>query len=113
MLLGGLVKSDWFPIEGHVWWNWGFAELRLASAAAVISVAAPELIRPVRIVATWLVVLGAVGVIAFKGALPSGSLGGLSLGLGLRRSSGSCSGQRQRCLRSIRCGASSLHSASR
>jgi uncharacterized membrane protein YbhN (UPF0104 family)/tRNA A-37 threonylcarbamoyl transferase component Bud32 len=82
MLLGGLVKSDWFPIEGHVWSNWGFPELRLASAAAVISVAAPELIRPVRIAATWLVGIGAVGVIAFEGALPSGALAGLSLGLG-------------------------------
>ncbi len=82
ILLGGLVKSDWFPIEGHVWSDWGFPELRLASAAAVISVAAPELIRPVRIIATWLVGLGAVGVIAFEGALPSAALGGLSLGLG-------------------------------
>ena len=82
ILLGGLVKSDWFPIEAHVWSNWGFPELRLASAAAVISVAAPELVRPVRIIATWLVVLGALGVIAFEGALPSGALGGLSLGLG-------------------------------
>jgi uncharacterized membrane protein YbhN (UPF0104 family)/tRNA A-37 threonylcarbamoyl transferase component Bud32 len=82
ILLGGLVKSDWFPIEAHVWSNWGFPELRLASAAAVISVAAPELVRPVRIAATWLVGLGAVGVIAFEGALPSGALAGLSLGLG-------------------------------
>jgi uncharacterized membrane protein YbhN (UPF0104 family)/tRNA A-37 threonylcarbamoyl transferase component Bud32 len=82
ILLGGLVKSDWFPIEGHVWSNWGFPELRLASAAAVISVAAPELVRPMRVVATWLVGLGALGVIVFAGALPSGALGGLSLGLG-------------------------------
>jgi uncharacterized membrane protein YbhN (UPF0104 family)/tRNA A-37 threonylcarbamoyl transferase component Bud32 len=80
--LGGLVKSDWFPIEGHVWSNWGFPELRLASAAAVISAAAPELVRPVRIAGTWLVGLAALGVIAFEGALPSGALGGLSLGLG-------------------------------
>jgi uncharacterized membrane protein YbhN (UPF0104 family)/tRNA A-37 threonylcarbamoyl transferase component Bud32 len=82
ILLGALVKSDWFPIEGHVWSDWGFPELRLASAAAVISVAAPELVRPVRVVATWLLGLGALGVIVFKGALPSGALGGLSLGLG-------------------------------
>jgi glycosyltransferase 2 family protein len=82
ILLGGLVKSDWFPIEGHVWSNWGFPELRLASATAVISVAAPELVRPVRVIATWLVGLGGLGVIAFEGALPSGALGGLSLGLG-------------------------------
>jgi glycosyltransferase 2 family protein len=82
ILLGGLVKSDWFPIEGHVWSEWGFPELRLASAAAVISVAAPELVRPVRVVATWLIGLGALGVIVFEGALPSGALGGLSLGLG-------------------------------
>jgi uncharacterized membrane protein YbhN (UPF0104 family)/tRNA A-37 threonylcarbamoyl transferase component Bud32 len=82
IMLGGLVKSDWFPIEGHVWSNWGFPELRLASATAVISVAAPELVRPVRIAGTWLVGLAALGVIAFEGALPSGVLGGLSLGLG-------------------------------
>jgi glycosyltransferase 2 family protein len=82
ILLGGLVKSDWFPIEGHVWSNWGFPELRLASATAVISVAAPELVRPVRVIATWLVGLGGLGVIAFEAALPSGALGGLSLGLG-------------------------------
>ena len=81
MLLGGLVGSDWFPIEGHVLSQWGFPELRLASAAAIISAAGPELVRPVRVVATWLVALGTVGVVAFEGALPSGALGGLSLGL--------------------------------
>jgi glycosyltransferase 2 family protein len=82
ILLGGVVKSDWFPIEAHVWSDWGFPELRLASATAVISVAAPELVRSVRIAGTWLVGLAALGVIAFEGALPSGALGGLSLGLG-------------------------------
>jgi hypothetical protein len=55
ILLGGVVKSDWFPIEAHVWSDWGFPELRLAGATGVISVAAPELIRSVRIAGTWLV----------------------------------------------------------
>jgi uncharacterized membrane protein YbhN (UPF0104 family)/tRNA A-37 threonylcarbamoyl transferase component Bud32 len=80
-LLGRLVDADWFPIEAHLWSRWGFPELRLAFVVAVLVVAGPELIRPVRTLATWLVPLAAVGTVALEAASPSRALAGLALGL--------------------------------
>ncbi len=82
LVLGGLVESDWFVVEPHLWVHWGFPELRLAWLAAVVTVAGPGLLRPVRILANWLVALAAFGVVALGSALPSGALAALALGLG-------------------------------
>ena len=81
IVLGGAVESDWLPIEAHVLSRWGYPELRLAAATAVIVVVGPELVRPVRLVATWLVPLAALGAVTFGAALPSAALAALALGL--------------------------------
>jgi hypothetical protein len=81
-LLGGVVESDWLPMEAHVLSRWGYPELRLAGATAVLVVVGPELVRPVRLVAAWLVPLGSVGAVVVSVALPSAALGALALGLG-------------------------------
>src|SRR6185312_735935 len=47
--LGGTVGADWSPIDAGLWTRWGFPELRIAWAAAVVAVAAPEVVRPVRV----------------------------------------------------------------
>jgi glycosyltransferase 2 family protein len=82
-ILGGVVESDWLPIEAHLLSRWGYPELRLAGAVAVMVVVGPELVRPVRLLATWLVPLAALGAVAFAAALPSDVLGALALGLGV------------------------------
>ena len=82
VLLGGAVVSDWFPIEPHLLSQWGYPELRLAAATTVLVVVGPELVRPVRLLAAWLVPLAALGAIAFAAALPSAVLAALALGLG-------------------------------
>jgi glycosyltransferase 2 family protein len=79
--LGRLVDGDWFPVEWHLWSRWGFPELRLAFVVGVLVVAAPELTRPIRRVATWLVPSAAVGAVALEAASPSRALAGLALGL--------------------------------
>jgi uncharacterized membrane protein YbhN (UPF0104 family)/tRNA A-37 threonylcarbamoyl transferase component Bud32 len=81
-ILGRIVDSEWFQIELHPLSHWGFPELRIASVVAVIAVARPELVRPVRVFAIWLVGLASLGVLALEIALPSELLGGLALGLG-------------------------------
>lgn len=80
-ILGRLVDADWVPFEASLWSRWGFPEPRLAFVVAVLAVACPELIRPVRSVAIWLVLLAAFGCIALEAASPAGALAGLSLGL--------------------------------
>jgi tRNA A-37 threonylcarbamoyl transferase component Bud32 len=82
VLLGGAVVSDWFPIEPHLLSQWGYPELRLAAATSVLVVVGPELVRPVRLLAAWLVPLAALGAIAFAAALPSAVLAALALGIG-------------------------------
>ena len=82
LILGRVVESDWLVIEADLWSRWGFPELRVACVAAVFAVAAPELVRPVRILAGWLVVSAALGAVALGAALASGFLGALALGLG-------------------------------
>jgi glycosyltransferase 2 family protein len=80
-VLGGVVESDWLPVEAHVLSRWGYPELRLAGAAAVLVVVGPELVRPVRLLAAWLVPLAALGAVVFGAAQPSAVLGALALGL--------------------------------
>jgi uncharacterized membrane protein YbhN (UPF0104 family)/tRNA A-37 threonylcarbamoyl transferase component Bud32 len=82
ILFGRLVDADWFPIEADLWSRWGFPELRLALTTAVVAVASPELVQPVRRLATWVVPLAAVGVVALEAASPSRALSGVALGLG-------------------------------
>jgi uncharacterized membrane protein YbhN (UPF0104 family)/tRNA A-37 threonylcarbamoyl transferase component Bud32 len=82
ILLGQAVESDWSPIKVHLLSRWGYPELRLAGATAVIVVVGPELVRTVRVVATWLVPFAGLGAVVLGAALPSGALAGLALGLG-------------------------------
>ena len=70
-VLGRTVESDWFPIEAHLLARWGYPELRLAGATAVFVVVGPELVRPVRVLAAWLVPLAALGAVVLGAALPS------------------------------------------
>jgi uncharacterized membrane protein YbhN (UPF0104 family)/tRNA A-37 threonylcarbamoyl transferase component Bud32 len=81
-VLGRIVGADWIPVEAHPFSDWGFPELRLALVVAVLTVAGPELVQPVRKLAAWLVPLAAVGTIPSEAALPSSALAGLALGLG-------------------------------
>jgi glycosyltransferase 2 family protein len=81
MLLGGLVKSKWIPMEPHLLSQWGYPEVRLGIATTVLVVVGPELVRPVRLLAIWLVPLAALGAVVFAAALPSSVLGALALGL--------------------------------
>jgi glycosyltransferase 2 family protein len=81
-VLSGVVQSDWFAVKASLWSPWGFPELRVACVAAVVTVAGPELVRPVRLLAAWLVALAALGAIVLEAALPSEVLGALALGLG-------------------------------
>ena len=80
-VLGGLVESDWFPIESHLLSNWGYPELRLATAVAVLVVAGPELVRWARLLAAWTVPFATVGAVVLGSGLPSGVLAALALGL--------------------------------
>ena len=67
-LLGGSVTSNWALVESHPLADWGYPDLRLALATAVLSVVGPELIRPARLLAIWLVPIAALGAIAFAAA---------------------------------------------
>ena len=60
----------------------GVSRVHIACVVALIAVVAPELVRPVRLLASWLVVLGVLGAVVVGAALPSGALGALALGLG-------------------------------
>jgi uncharacterized membrane protein YbhN (UPF0104 family)/tRNA A-37 threonylcarbamoyl transferase component Bud32 len=82
MILGGIVESDWFPVKLHALARWGYPELRLALVTAVLVVVGPELVRPVRLFAIWLVPSAALGAVVLGAALPSAALGALALGLG-------------------------------
>ena len=81
-VLGRVVDADWLPVEADLWSRWGFPEVRLAAAVAIVAVAGPELIRPVRKLAAWLVPMAAVGLVALDAASPTRALAGLALGLG-------------------------------
>jgi uncharacterized membrane protein YbhN (UPF0104 family)/tRNA A-37 threonylcarbamoyl transferase component Bud32 len=81
-VLGRVVESDWLPLEVHLLARWGYPELRLAGATAVMVVVGPELVRSVRVLAVSLVPLAALGAVVLGAALPSEALAGLALGLG-------------------------------
>jgi glycosyltransferase 2 family protein len=83
MVLGRVVESDWLPAEGHLLSRWGYPELRLAAATAVVVIVGPELVRWVRLFATWLVPLATLGAVVLGAALPASALGALALGLGV------------------------------
>jgi glycosyltransferase 2 family protein len=79
--LGRAIDADWFPVDGDLWSRWGFPEPRLAGVVAVLTVAGPELVRPIRKIATWLVPLAALALVALEAASPARALAGLALGL--------------------------------
>jgi glycosyltransferase 2 family protein len=81
VLLGGAVESNWLPLELHPLARWGYPEVRIAATTAVVVVAAPELVRSVRLVAGSLIPLAALAAVVLGAALPSGALGGVALGL--------------------------------
>jgi uncharacterized membrane protein YbhN (UPF0104 family)/tRNA A-37 threonylcarbamoyl transferase component Bud32 len=81
-VLGGIVESDWFPIEDHLLSNWGYPELRLATATAILVVTGPELVRWARLLAAWTLPFATIGAVVLGSGLPSGALGALALGLG-------------------------------
>ena len=82
IVLGGAIVSDWVPLEGHLLSRWGFPELRVAGITAILVVAGPELIRPIRRLAVALIFLAAIGAVALGAASPSAALAGLAFGLG-------------------------------
>jgi uncharacterized membrane protein YbhN (UPF0104 family)/tRNA A-37 threonylcarbamoyl transferase component Bud32 len=81
-VMGRLVESDWFPIEAHFLSRWGYPELRLALAIAIVVVAGPELRRWARVLATWLVPFATIGAVALGAARPSAALAAFALGVG-------------------------------
>ncbi len=81
-VLDGVVESDWFPIEDHLLSNWGYPELRLATATAILVVVGPELVRWARLATAWAIPFAAIGAVVLGSGLPSAALGALALGLG-------------------------------
>ena len=81
IVLGGAVESNWIPFAMHPLARWGYPEVRLAAATAVVVAAGPELVRSVRLVAGSLIPLAALGAVVLSAALPSGGLAGVALGL--------------------------------
>src|SRR5262245_16938549 len=82
VVLERIVTAKWFEAEAHLFSDWGFPELRLAAAAAILAVAGPELVRPVRLLASWLVALASLGAIVIGAGTMSQVLGALGVGLG-------------------------------
>jgi glycosyltransferase 2 family protein len=82
IVLGRVVESDWLPAEGHLLSRWGYPELRLAAATGVVVVVGPELVRWVRLLASWFVPFATLGAVVLGAALPASALGALALGLG-------------------------------
>ena len=80
-VLGRVVEADWLPIEADLWSRWGFPEPRLAFVVAMVTVAGPELVRPARVLTTWLVPTAAVGAVALEAVSPAGALGGVAVGV--------------------------------
>ncbi len=81
-LLGRIVDQTWFLVEPHVFSNWGFPEFRLACAVAIFAIAGPELVRPVRVLSTWLVAAAGLSAAVLGTGLPAQVLGAIALGLG-------------------------------
>jgi uncharacterized membrane protein YbhN (UPF0104 family)/tRNA A-37 threonylcarbamoyl transferase component Bud32 len=82
-LLGVAVTGSWpalappFVAGGSA----GYPAVHLAFVVAVVVVARPDLIRPMRRLATWLVLLAAVAVVVVEDTAASAALGGVALGL--------------------------------
>jgi uncharacterized protein (TIRG00374 family) len=68
LMLDAVIESDW-------------PELWLATATAILVVAAPELVRWVRLAAAWSLPFAAIGTVVLGSGLPSGALGVLAVGL--------------------------------
>ena len=81
-VLAHIVDSEWLQVEVDPLSQWGFPELRIACVVAVIAVARPELVRPVRVLSVWLIGLASLGAVALEIAFPADVLAGLALGLG-------------------------------
>jgi uncharacterized protein (TIRG00374 family) len=81
LVLGGIVESDWFPVKDHLLSRWGYPDVRLAAATAILVVAGPELVRWVRLLGVWLAPIAALGAVVLGAADPSAALGGLAVGL--------------------------------
>ena len=81
-VLDGVVRSDWVPVEGHLLSNWGYPELRLATATAILVVSGPELVRGARVLMAWTMPFATIGAVVLGSGLPSDALGALALGLG-------------------------------
>ena len=60
----------------------GYPELTLATATAILVVAAPELVRWTRLLAAATVPFATVGAVVLGSGLPSAAIGGLAVGLG-------------------------------
>ena len=82
-ILARLVESHWVPIKAHLLSRWGYPEVRLAAATVVIVVVGPELMRSVRLLATWLIPFASLGAVVLGAALPSAALGAVALGVGV------------------------------
>jgi len=81
IVIGRLVESTWFVLGWGMSDHWGFPDLRVAAVAAVIAVAGPELVQPVRRLAHWMLLLAALGSVALGSTSASSALGGLAVGL--------------------------------
>jgi uncharacterized membrane protein YbhN (UPF0104 family)/tRNA A-37 threonylcarbamoyl transferase component Bud32 len=81
-ILGRVVESDWIPVKAHLLARWGFPEVRLAAASAVLAVAAPELKRWARVLTVWLIPFAALGSVVLGSAVPSAALGAVAVGVG-------------------------------
>ena len=85
-VIGRLVESAWFVLDWGPADRSGFPDLRVAVVVAVISVAAPELVQPVRPLGRWLIMLAAIGVVVLGSTTPSSARRRPSpLGLASRR----------------------------
>jgi uncharacterized membrane protein YbhN (UPF0104 family) len=58
-----------------------FPDVRLAASVAAIGAVSPHLVRPLRTVGRWVVLLGVVGVAASTAVTPGGALAALAIGL--------------------------------
>jgi uncharacterized protein (TIRG00374 family) len=81
-ILGRIVESHWLVAKAGLLRRWGFPELRLACAIAILAVTAPELQRAVRLLGGWLIPLAVVGSVVLGAARPSSALAAVAVGLG-------------------------------
>ena len=80
-VIGRLVESAWFVLDWAPSDRSGFPDLRIAVVVAMISVAGPELVQPVRRLGRWLIMLAAIGVVVLDSTTPASAVGGVALGL--------------------------------